>query len=146
MIPRAIVDTGFLVALLRDEDAHRAWAHELVSSLRGPWCTAEACITEAVFLLERVRNARDTVNELLGWIANGLLVSRHLLPEQLEPVRAELFRYHDRWVDFADACIVHLSDLEPKLPVVTVDAKNFAVYFKSRRGRRLLTPDSRRRR
>lgn len=131
--------------MLREADVHHAWAHDLVPSLRGPWCTAEACITEAVFLLERAQNARDTVSELLSWIANGLLASCHLLPEQIEPVRAELFRY-DRWVDFADACIVHLSDLQPKLPVVTVDARDFAVYFKSRRGRKLLMPDSRRRR
>ncbi len=143
---RAIVDTGFLVGLLNEFDAHHAWATSLVPELRGPWCTAEACIAEVIFMLDGSRRARDAVGQLLAWLESGVLEARHLLPEQLQPVRAELLRYHDRWVDFADACIVHLSDREPKLPVVTVDANDFAVYFRSRRGRRLLMPATARRR
>jgi hypothetical protein len=51
-----------------------------------------------------------------------------------------MLRYRKRWVDFADACLVVLSDGRPKLPVVTVDASDFAVYFRGRTGRRLLVP------
>jgi predicted nucleic acid-binding protein len=68
-------------------------------------------------------------------------VSQHLLPKELKAVRYELFRYRERWVDFADACVVRLSDDRPRLPVVTVDASDFAVYFRTRRGRRLFVPD-----
>lgn len=143
---RAIVDTGFLVGLLNGLDVHHEWAITLVPTLRGPWCTAEACIAEVIFMLEGSRHDRDALDKLLGWIETGVLSSRHVLPEQLESVRTELSRYHGRWVDFADACIVHLSDLQPKLPVVTVDERDFAVYFKSRRGRRVHTPTSRGRR
>jgi predicted nucleic acid-binding protein len=53
MAARAIVDTGFLVALLNGSDDHHVLAASLVPSLRGPWLTAEACISEAVFLLEQ---------------------------------------------------------------------------------------------
>ena len=54
MVGRAIVDTGFLVALLNASDRHHAWASSLVPRLRGPWITAEACISEAVFLSDQV--------------------------------------------------------------------------------------------
>jgi predicted nucleic acid-binding protein len=138
MVARAIVDTGFLVALLNATDDHHGWAASLVPRLRGPWCTAEACVSEAVFLLEQT--GRTAVERLFGWLEKGALASQHFLPEELEAVREESLRYRDRWVDFADACIVCMSDRKPKLPVVTVDAGDFAVYFRRRPSRTLLLP------
>lgn len=108
MAERALVDTGFLVALLNRSDAHHEWAAGIVPTLRGPWLTAEACISEAVFLLEQA--GRVALEALLRWLEQGALVSRHCLPEQLADVRTELFGYRNRWVDFADACLVTLSD------------------------------------
>ncbi len=138
MVGRAIVDTGYLVALLNADDAHHEWAAGLVPSLRGPWLTAEACISETVFLLEQT--GRAAVDRLFGWLEKEALISEHFLPEELDAVRHESFRYRDRWVDFADACIVRMSDRHPRLPVVTIDAKDFAVYFRGRSSRRLLLP------
>lgn len=142
MAERAIVDTGFLVALLNRGDAHHAWAAGLVPKLKGPWLTAEACISETVFLLEQA--GRTTVDALLRWLEQGALVSRHCLPERIDAVRRELFAYGKRWVDFADACVVTLSDAHPKLPVVSVDAADFSVYFRRRSGRELVLPMKRR--
>jgi predicted nucleic acid-binding protein len=138
MDARAIVDTGYLVALLNGDDEHHEWAVALLPRLRGPWLTAEACISEAVCLLERA--GRVAVGRLLDWLNRGALVSRHLLPERLDDVRFEMFRYKERWVDLGDACLLCLSDELPRLPVATVDAKDFAVYFKQRRGRSLFVP------
>jgi uncharacterized protein len=138
---RAIVDTGYLVDLLNAEDAHHAWASRLVSKLRGPWLTAEACISETVFPLEQA--GRPAVESLLRWLEQGLLVSRHFLPEELEAVRSELFAYRRRWVDFADACLVRMSDRNPRLPLVSIEARDFAVYFRNRPSRHLLCPSAR---
>ena len=138
MAARAIVDTGFLVALLDGNDGHHEWAKGLVGSLRGPWLTAEACVSEVVFLLEQA--GRAPLDALFRWLGEELLVSQHVLPEQLAAVRAEMVAYPPRWVDFADACLVVLSDESPKLPVVSVDVADFSVYFRRRRGRKLLLP------
>ena len=73
-------------------------------------------------------------------IGRGTLISQHLLPEQLAAVQTEAERYHGRAVDFADACLMVLSDGFPKLPVVTVDAGDFAVYMRGRGHRRLVVP------
>jgi predicted nucleic acid-binding protein len=142
MVERAIVDTGFLVALLNRADEHHAWASDVVPTLKGPWLTAEACISEAVFLLERA--GRVSVEALFRWLEQGALVSRHCLPEELSPVRSEMFKYSGRWVDFADACLVTLSDMQPKLPVVSVDAADFSTYFRRRSTRKLILPAQRR--
>jgi hypothetical protein len=38
------------------------------------------------------------------------------------------------------ACLMALSDAAPRLPIVTVDQADFAVYLRGRRSRRLVTP------
>jgi predicted nucleic acid-binding protein len=68
------------------------------------------------------------------------LLSQHLLPEDLPAVRREIERYHHRAVDFADACLIVLSDAAPQLPIVTLDKADFAVYLRGRRPRILMTP------
>jgi len=138
MDARAIVDTGYLVALLNRADSYHAWAVALLPSLRGPWLTAEACVSEAVFVLERA--GRASVDALFEWMNKGLLSSRHFLPEEMRGVRAEMFGYRGRWVDFADACVVRMSDQKPGLPVVSVDSSDFSIYFRRRPGRRLILP------
>jgi uncharacterized protein len=130
------------VALLNRADEHHGWAVGVVPTLRGPWLTAEACISEAVFLLERA--GRLSVEALFRWLEQGALVSRHCLPEELAPLRSEMFRYGGRWVDFADACLVTLSDTQPKLPVVSVDTADFSSYFRRRSARKLILPTQRR--
>jgi len=138
-VARAIVDTGFLVALAHQDDADHAWAARLTPSLPGPWLTCEACVTETAYLLGKVSTLE--ARKLYDLLDEGLLLSQHFLPEDLQAVRAELERYHHRTVDFADACLMVMSDAQPRLPIVTVDATDFAVYLRGRRARRLLTPD-----
>jgi uncharacterized protein len=138
MDARAVVDTGFLIALLNKRDKHHEWAIGLLPSLRGPWLTAEACVSETLFLLESA--GREAVERLLGWFDQELVLSQHFIPERFEAVRKELLGYRRRWVDLADACLLVASDLNPRLPLVTVDAKDFAVFFRHRSGRRLLVP------
>ena len=46
-------------------------------------------------------------------------------------------RYADRAPDLADLCLIRLSELHPKHPVITTDLADFRVY---RRGRREAIP------
>jgi hypothetical protein len=46
-------------------------------------------------------------------------------------------KYGDRRPDFADLCLIRMSELHPQLPVITTDASDFQVY---RRGRRETIP------
>lgn len=135
---RAIVDTGFLVALVDRKDGCHAWASATAKILPGPWLTCEACISESYHLLGQIAPAESL--KILAMLEGGGLRSQHLLPEQLAAVHEEAVRYHDRPVDFADACLVVLSDAAPRLPIVTVDRNDFAVYLRGRRPRQLLTP------
>ncbi len=133
----ALVDTGFLVALCDRRDQWHGWATARARAHRGPWLTCEACVTELDHLLGFLVPPQSLrIYELL---ADGTLQSLHFLPEQLAGVSAEISRYRGRRVDFADACMVVLSDTFPKLPLITVDS-DFAIYLRGRAARRLVAP------
>jgi uncharacterized protein len=134
----SIVDTGFLVGLLDSSDSCHDWAVSVAPSARGPWLTAEACIAEAVHCLSG--KALPARARLFDWMDRELLISQHVLPERRGIVFAEMNRYRGRSVDFADACIVTLSDQFPRLPVFTTDARDFSVYLRGRTPRLLIAP------
>jgi predicted nucleic acid-binding protein len=136
---RAIIDTGLIAALWDPRDSLHEWAREAAARAPGPWLTCEACVTEMAFLLSG-RGGPSAVLKLFGHLAAGSIRTRHLLPEGLMKVAAEIARYRDRRVDFADACLVVLSDEHPDLPVVTADRSDFQVYFRGRTPRTLITP------
>ena len=133
-----IVDTGPLVAALRrpqDKDPFTPWAARLMRSLPYPLFTCDAVLTEAAHFLR-------SPAKLLEAVKRGLLVSR-LDTQTAAPRLAELVeKYADRSMDFADACLVYLSEQTRDCKIVTIDRADFVVY--RRHGREaipLLLPD-----
>jgi uncharacterized protein len=53
MATSALVDAGFLVALLSRRDANHGWAAEQASRFPPPWMTCEAVLSETFHLLGR---------------------------------------------------------------------------------------------
>ena len=47
MAATALVDTGFLIALLDERDGHHRWATGIASRQPPPWTTCEAVLSEA---------------------------------------------------------------------------------------------------
>jgi len=132
---KAIADTGFLVALLNRRDQYHDWAQTLMAGLTPPLVTCDAVLTETTFHIGDARAA-------LQMIDRGLVKATPVLEEW--PRLLELAeRYSDRRPDLADLCLIRLSELYPKYPVITTDVADFRVY---RRGRReiipLLTPSA----
>ena len=133
-----ILDTGPLVAAFRrpeDGDPVTPWAAKLLRSLPYPLFTCDAVLTEAAHFLR-------SPARLLEAVRRGLLVSR-FDTQSAAPRLAELVRkYADRPMDFADACLVYLSEQTKDSKVVTIDRADFTVY--RRHGREaipLLLPD-----
>jgi predicted nucleic acid-binding protein len=125
-----IADTGFLVAFANRNDQHHAWAVEVASRVDRALLTCDAVLAETAFHLENVSLVLAMVQE--GLVQLQLPVSDHLAR------LAELAkRYQDRKPDLADLCLIRLSELNPSLPVITTDVRDFRVY---RRGRREMIP------
>jgi uncharacterized protein len=127
---KAIADTGFLVALANRRDMHHSWAVELAQSISEPALTCDAVLAEAAY---NIGDARIT----LGFIEDGLVRSDFSMHDHWLRLQELAERYADRKPDLADLCLIKLSELHPKLPVITTDLADFRVY---RRGRREVIP------
>ena len=122
----AIADTGFLVASVARRDRYHHWAAELASRVDEPLLTCEAVLAETAFHLGSAAAALELVHT--GLVRPDFDIAAHL------PRLSELAaRYRDRNPDLADLCLIRMSELHPKLPIITTDVKDFRVYRRNRR-------------
>jgi predicted nucleic acid-binding protein len=115
----AILDTGPLVAWFCPRDHHHAWARQTFLELSPGCLICEAVLAETCHLV-----AKDGVPraKVLEFVKRGRLSPASLIGE-LSRIGALLDCYADAPMDFADACVVRLAELNPKLGVCTVDAQ-----------------------
>lgn len=128
----AILDTGPLVGALDRDDQWHAWSVKQFAAIRQPALTCDAVISEACFLL---RGTPDSREKILALVERGILRVVPILPDESAAVRTLLARYGQR-MDYADACIVRLSELHRKHTIVTTDSEDFRIY--RRFGRQVL--------
>jgi len=122
----AIVDTGYLVALLRKQDQHHAWAIGLASELTLPLLTCEPVLAEAAFHL------KSSVYVLALLRRGGIRVAFDCA-SNLEHLQDLATRFADRKPDLADLCLIRMSELHPRHAVITVDEDDFRVYRRNKR-------------
>ncbi len=123
---KGIADTGFLVAFANRNDRHHAWALSLAEQVTEPLLTCEAVLAEAAFHL-------GSTSVVLAMIGDGLVTIAFACGEHLMELAALARRYADRRPDLADLCLVRMSELHPKLSVITVDRADFRVYRRNKR-------------
>jgi len=70
-------------------------------------------------------------------LRDGLVRSAFVLSEHISRLAELAARYADRTPDLADLCLIRLSELHPRYPVITAHLAAFGVY---RRGRREIIP------
>lgn len=127
---KAIADTGFLVAFGNRSDRYHAWAVAIAQQVTEPLLSCEAVLAEAAFHLA-------SSSLVMGFVTEGLVRPAFILTEHVARLAELAERYRDRRPDLADLCLIRLSELHPRYPVVTTDLKDFRIY---RRGRREAIP------
>jgi uncharacterized protein len=128
MLQQVIVDTGVLVALIDRRDIQHEWVKNQLTQILPPLLTCEAVISEAWFLLQRVKNGRETLLQLL----NHRQVEVHFnLNAELAPVLTLLTRYRSVPASLADAELVRMAELYPHSSIFTLDS-DFQIYRKNR--------------
>src|SRR5437879_147470 len=123
---KAIADTGFLVAFGNRKDHHHEWALRIAERVTEPLLTCEAVLAETAFHLGSSALVLALLHD--GLVRSGLVLSEHV--SRLEELAA---RYADRQPDLADLCLIRLSELYPRYPVITTDLADFRVYRRNRR-------------
>lgn len=123
---KAIVDTGFLVAFINRRDTHHDWALGLETQVDGPLLTCEAVLAEAAYILQDSRAVLGLLED--QFVALAFDANDHL------PHLVELSeRYADRSPDFADLCLIRMSELNPDHALITTDREDFRVYRRNKR-------------
>ena len=123
---KGIADTGFLVAFANRHDEHHDWAINLAKQITEPLLTCEAVLAQAAFHLQ-------SVPTVLGLVRDGLVEVAFDCRDHWVQLEALAARYADRHPDFADLCLVRLSELHPNHRVITVDREDFKIYRRNKR-------------
>jgi len=122
MAAGVLVDTGFLVALLRRDDSHRRWAAKAAQRLPPPWSTCEAVLAEAFHLLgTRGAPALDAL------LRRRALLLTFRLADDLESVLRLMRKYAQVPMSLADACLVRMTETIGEVELLTTDA-DFRIY------------------
>jgi uncharacterized protein len=122
MAKSALVDAGFVVALLSSRDVHHAWAVTQASELPPPWSTCEAALSEAFHLL-----GGRGIPGLGALLRRQALLVSFKLAENVEPIVRLLEKYSDVPMSLADACLVRMTETLANPIVLTTD-RDFRIY------------------
>ena len=128
MTNAVLLDAGPWVAYLRRADRHHVWAREQFSA-REAFLSCEAVLAEVCARLQYYRN--DPL-AALEFVKAGVVTLDFDLQSNLIPVENLMRKYRDQPMDLADACLVRMTETEPRSLVVTTDA-DFKVYRRNGR-------------
>ena len=124
-----LIDSGPIVAALRQRDQHHAWARAHFEAGTEPFVTCEAVISESLFLLERARDGKEA---LCGLLERGVVTVGFSFAGQIAETLRLIRRYHDTPMSFADACLVRMAEQTDDAVVFITDS-DFRTYRKNGR-------------
>jgi predicted nucleic acid-binding protein len=101
-----VIDAGVIVAFFDRSDADYDWAIN-VFELHRPFSTCEAVISEACARVEYAGGSQSLVAKL---VADGILTIEFSAQANIVRVLRLMEKYADRPMDFADACLVTMTE------------------------------------
>jgi len=123
---KGIADTGLLVAFSNRSDRFHSWAVSIAEQISEPLLCCEAVLAETAFHL-------GNCSIVIDMLQTGLVCVAFACKDHLFQLEALAKRYADRRPDLADLCLIRMSELHPKLPVITVDREDFRIYRRNKR-------------
>ena len=126
---RIVADTGPIVALLNKRDQYHEWAVRTFEGLEPPLYTCEAVLAEVAWLVRKLPAGATAVIDLL---IRGVLRVDFRADTELLALRTLINKYAPVPMSLADACLVRMTELDPKSEVVTLDS-DFRLYRRSGR-------------
>ena len=117
-----LLDTGPLVALFKHNDKHHARAVAWFKAQRGTLLTTQAVVTEAWHLASAPAQL-----PLVKFVSSACeIVQFDAIGQSL--IISVLERYRDLPMDYADATLFALGQIEKVHSVATIDVRDFSVY------------------
>ena len=129
-MPRSVlIDAGPLVAYLKVDDEFHEWAKAQFGRFPG-FDTCDAVLAEACARLNYYGLDQRLVIDLL---ATKILRVEFDSNKEAGRVSRLMKKYADLPMDFADACLVTMTEKVADSLVITLDAKDFSVYRRHER-------------
>jgi uncharacterized protein len=135
---RILIDTGPMVALFSEQDAHHQRCSDALAALTPPLFTCWPVVTEAAYLL---RKRPDAFYKLLASFDGGLFALLTLDADDLPATAALMKRYESSGLQFADAALAHLAERENIRTVFTTDRRDFSLIRLKRNRALAIIPD-----
>jgi predicted nucleic acid-binding protein len=129
LIGPVLVDTGPIVAILSETDAHHHACVDQLRHMEGPLLTCWPVITEAAWLL---RSYPQAIARLLSSFNRRPFELLPLSEADLPGIAGVLARYRSLGIQLADASLVHLANREGVEIIFTLDRRDFAVLRRAR--------------
>ena len=130
MAANAIVDAGYLIALLYRRDRHHAWAAAQAEQHPPPWKICDAAVSETFYVL-----GESGMGLLPTLFRRHMLFSDFDFAQNSEAVLALMEKYKEVPMSFADACLVRMTEVFNNAIVLTTDT-DFRIY--RRHGRQVV--------
>jgi len=124
-----LLDTGAWVGLLDRNDPFHDWAQRVFEEIAGPFLTCDAVVTECSHFV-------NGAPQVLQAIERGLVRPSFDTAGEITRLLQIQRQFADRAPDFADLCLIRMSEIHPRCRVITVDAADFRVY--RRNGRQMI--------
>lgn len=121
-VPSVLLDTGPIVALFKRNDSHHARAVAWFKDHRGSLLTTHAVVTEAWHLVSKP--ARIPLVRFIAATCDVLEFG----PNGQSRIIATLERFSDLSMDYADATLVILADIQRVTKIATIDINDFTSY------------------
>jgi predicted nucleic acid-binding protein len=132
MPKKIIVDAGPIIGFFDRKDEHHDWAAEQFSRFKE-FETCEAAVAEAC---ARLAYAGFNQKAVIQLVREGVLKLTFDTGYNIGRIFALMDKYEDLPMDFADACLVVMTEEEKDSLLVTLDKKDFSVF--RRHGRDLI--------
>ncbi len=126
---RVLVDAGPIVAYLKRDDQFHEWAVRQFEHFPD-FVTCDAVLAEACARLNYFGLDQSRVINLL---ATKVLRVDFDSNREADRVASLMKKYADSGMDFADACLVVMTEHVADSLVVTLDARDFSVYRRHER-------------
>lgn len=120
---KKVVDAGVIVAYFDRCDPHHDWAKNVFAANEN-FSTCEAVLSEACARIEYAGGGQERAVQL---VADGILTLEFSAQANIVRIFRLMQKYADRPMDFADACLVVMTEKFSDPVLFTLD-NNFKFY------------------
>jgi len=121
---KCLIDASPLIALFDRDDKYHKKVKDFLKNYRGRLVTSWAVITEVLHMLDFDIRAQI---DFLQWLQRDAIDIIPLTKEHIARIIALSSKYADLPMDFADATLIVISEIEHIKEIITIDS-DFYVY------------------